>query len=144
MKALEVRVLQALLHSVALFRVEYQHLSKQIERHRIGFRVETRPALLIALYLFADVLASKVVANETHVLVRRSAQHCNSPFDLVEVVISREKGCPAKQLSENAANRPYIQCVRVMRSIENDFRSSVPTSNHVFCEGCSCFFIASC
>lgn len=142
-EALKVGVLEALLHSVALLRIEYQHLAQEIQSHRVGLGIKTSPALLVALRQLADVLSRKLVTDEGHVLVRRGTQDGDSSLDLVEVVVTREEGCAAKQLRENAANGPDVERVCVMTGVEDDLGRSVPPGDHVLRQRSGRLLIAS-
>ena len=133
----EIGVLQALLDSVSFFRVEDQQLAEQVEGHWVCLGIETCPALPVAFGQLADVLAGKIVADESHVFACRSADHSDRALDLVQIVISREERRPAEQLRKDTPNGPDIKSIRVMRRIENDLWCSVPSGDHVFRErGC--------
>jgi len=49
-QAFEVGVLQALLHGVAFFGVEDQHLAEQVERHWVCLWIQRLPALFVSLW----------------------------------------------------------------------------------------------
>jgi len=104
MKSFEVWVLQALLHYVPLFWVEYQHFTQQIQGNRICLWIEASPTLLISFGQLSNVFTSQVVSNESHIFVGWGTQYSNRSFDLVKVVITREKRCSSEKLSKDASN----------------------------------------
>lgn len=52
-------------------------------------------------------------------------------MDLVEEVFAGEKGLSAEQFGQDAPNRPYIHCFGVLTGVENDFRGTIPTRDHI-------------
>jgi len=108
---------QALLHYVPLFWVEYQHFTQEIQGNRVCLWIEASPALFISFGQLSNVFTSQVISNESHVFVGWSTEHGNRSFDLIKVVVTREKRCSSKKLSEDASNRPNIESIGVMRSV---------------------------
>ena len=84
-------MLQAVLDRVAFLRVKHKHLLQQAMSVGVGFREDLLHALLIALGQLADVLAGQVIANEAHVVARGRTQDSNCSFNLIEVIVAREK-----------------------------------------------------
>lgn len=133
-QALEIRMFQALFHRVALLRIEYQHFAQEIQRDRVGLRIQAGPALLVALGQLPNVLACQIVADECHVLVGRRAEHGNGSLDLVQVVIAREQGRATQQLRKDAANGPHVESVRVVRRVQDDLRGTIPARHNILGE----------
>ncbi len=93
---LKIGMLQALLNCVALLRVENKHLAQQVQSNWVSFGIERAPALFVAFGQFSDIFASKIISNESHILTRGCTEHCYSPLDLVEIIITREKRSAAE------------------------------------------------
>jgi len=113
-ESFKVWVLQALLHYVPLFRVEYQHFTQEIQCNRVCLWIETSPTLFISLRQLSNVFTSQIVTDECHIFVGWGTKHSNRSFDLVKVIVTREERCSSKKLSENASNRPNIEGISVM------------------------------
>jgi hypothetical protein len=143
MQSLEVWVLQALFYGVSFFRIKNKHLSKQIQGHRVGFWVKRCPGLLVSFWQLSNVFPCQVVSNKCHIFMSRCSEHCDSPLDLIKIIVSWEQWCSAQKLSEDTAYGPDIEGVCVVRSIQDDFWCSVPSGHDILCQGCGGFFIAS-
>lgn len=140
---LEVGVLQAVLNSIALLRIEHQHLLQQAVSVGVGLGENLFHTLLVALGELADVLARQVVADKAHVVARRCAQHRDRALDLVQVVVTWEEGSTPKQLGEDAAQGPDVERVGVMASVEDDLRCTVPARDDVLSERRGGFFVTA-
>ena len=61
----------------------------------------------------------------------RSADQLEDLFYLVESRVAREDGLSVDQLAQNAANRPHVHRLGVLRGTQQDLRGSVPPRRHV-------------
>jgi hypothetical protein len=143
-QSFKVWVLQALLHYVPLFWVEYQHFTQEIQGNRVCLWIEASPTLFISFGQLSNVFTSQIVSNECHVFVGWSTKHSNCSFDLVKVIITREERCSSKKLGKNASNRPNIEGVGVMRSIKDNFWSTIPSSDDILSQCGGSLFVTTC
>jgi hypothetical protein len=128
----EVHVIEAFFYGITFVRVEHQHFSEQVESSRVGVRVNLVPFLLASLGLFTQEFALTFSYNEFFVFLSWGSKNANSSLNLIKIVVAREKGSSAKQFGKNATDRPDIEGLCVMSSVQNDFRSSIPSGNNVF------------
>lgn len=131
MQSFEIWVLQTLLDCVSFFWVEDQHFTQEIQGHWICFWIQTGPALFISLWQLPNVFPGQIISDESHIFVGWCSEYRNSSFDLIKIVITREKWCSSKQLSKDAADGPHIKSVGVVRSVQDNLWGTIPSSNDV-------------
>ena len=125
-------MLQRLLSSDALVRIEGQHPLEQIDRKRVDAR-EERSEVLRWLELQAlEVVAGFVRAHFVDLFARRLAEEVGDQIKLMVHIVAGEQGLAPHQLREDAADRPDVDRGGVLGVVRADeLRRAVPAGGHV-------------
>mmetsp|Transcript_33334 Transcript_33334/g.99266 ORF Transcript_33334/g.99266 Transcript_33334/m.99266 type:complete len:427 (-) Transcript_33334:1908-3188(-) len=137
------RVLQRLNDVAALAWVKLQHLLHQIDCERVCLRELALEVDLLRRRQCADVGARLVAGDECEVVLRRGAERLDDELELVHIVLARQQRAPPEQLRHDAADRPDVDCCRVVFTRQQQLRRAVPPRDnvlsHVACFGaCAC------
>ena len=124
-------MVQTLFSGVSFVGVESKHFGKHVQSQWVGFRKECLEVLFRPFRQRFEEFKCLFVGDETDVLVTLSAEHTDDSLDLIEVVFAWENGGSAQQFCEDAADGPDVNRLRVLGSVQNDFGSTVPSSDNV-------------
>ena len=124
---LRILVRERLLACKATRRVECEHASEEVECLGIRVAVHSREGHARANGQRADVLLRTRRANAAQCILGGRAEALEDLVELVDVVAALEDRLAAKQLREDAPNRPHIDARRL--------RAGQPKSNQVATKG---------
>mmetsp|Transcript_24596 Transcript_24596/g.21778 ORF Transcript_24596/g.21778 Transcript_24596/m.21778 type:complete len:211 (-) Transcript_24596:521-1153(-) len=131
-EAIKVGMGKTFLDCISFIRVEHKHFTQEIKGKGVSLRVEGRPGLFASLWKGFNVFKSTLVAYESQVFRGWGTQNSDNSLNLIKIVLTWEERGSAKQLSKDATDRPDINGFSIFRSIENNLRSTIPTSYNVF------------
>lgn len=118
-------------NGIPVIRVEGKHLRKKIKTQARSTRKQRLPVLFGSFGEGFYEVQSLFITDVTDVIVVWCSEDRYDSLNLIQIILSWEKSCPAEKFSKNAANRPYINRFRIFRGVEDDFRRSVPSSDDI-------------
>ena len=131
MEIFEVGMSEGFLNWNATFRVEDQHFSDQIQRVFVHLREERRKRSLLDVSNLVDALLGHDRLHRLNLVTIRLSQQLENPLYLVQSWVSWKDCLSEVHLSQNAANRPHVDCFGVLGRPQKNFRGSVPTGSHI-------------
>lgn len=73
-----------------------------------------------------------LVDDALQIFLRRGADDREDQIKLIQVVLAGEKRTVVKHLTQDAADRPYVDRLRVALRVEHDLRRAVPSEKEEF------------
>ena len=110
----QVAVLESLLDTDTAAWIESKHAVEQVQSVWVGISEESLKADLLHVRQIADVLLSSRAADSRKRLLVWCAEIVQDLIQLIDIVTALEERFATEKFGENAANRPYIDCIRML------------------------------
>jgi len=132
MPDLKVGMVQGLLTSNSLRRIEVEHPGQEIDRERVGMGYKGGERNSRFDWERTDVLLGTRGTNTAKSILRWSSEVVQDLVELINVVPALENWFSEKQLGEDTSNGPNVNGGRVVGETQHDLGGSVPPGGNVF------------